>query len=134
MKRLFALGALIALPAFASAQSPDYSSGNYWYDICTRSDLDAQALCVTFVSSLTEGLTLGSLGASIWILRATKARDVDGGAKEVSGFVMGCAPDGVTNRQNVDIFVSYLRGHPESRQKNAGVLYVNALREAFPCK
>jgi Ssp1 endopeptidase immunity protein Rap1a len=48
---------------------------------------------------------------------------------------LACSPaQGVAGIQAVRIAVKYLKVHPESLHKDAHLLVVYALREAFPCK
>jgi Rap1a immunity proteins len=44
-----------------------------------------------------------------------------------------CLPDGTGSEQAIRIVVKYLNSHPEKLHKDAHILVVEALREAFPC-
>lgn len=44
-----------------------------------------------------------------------------------------CPPDGVTNGQVWDIFLSYLRSNPRERHLPTVILLSSAMAEAYPC-
>ncbi len=89
----------------------DPNTANFWLDVCRIKDSLA---CVAFVVGNHHGL---------------------GYAATNGGYVIPyCEPKGVENSQRVDIFRRYLEAHLEHRHRAAGALYVQAIREAFPCK
>jgi hypothetical protein len=45
-----------------------------------------------------------------------------------------CFPDNVDNGQILLVFIKYLEDHPEELHKPANLLFVQAMRKAFPCK
>ena len=54
---------------------------------------------------------------------------------KASHTVLGCAPSqGITSEQGVRIVQKYLNDHLEELHRDAHLLVVYALREAFPCK
>lgn len=44
-----------------------------------------------------------------------------------------CFPDAVTNGQMLRVFVKYLDEHPQDLHEPAALLYIEAMRRAFPC-
>ena len=96
----------------AAAQERDISAGNHWLQQCTSAD---DLLCLVFIMGLHDGITVGALAGSGDLNRQ-----------------MYCV-DGVNNGQRKDVFVKYLRAHPETRHEIASVLFYQAMREAFPC-
>ncbi len=44
-----------------------------------------------------------------------------------------CIQNGVTYQQSRDIYLKYLKDHPELRHKTAQSLYLDALKLSFPC-
>ena len=44
-----------------------------------------------------------------------------------------CFPDAVTNGQMLRVFVKYLDDHPQDLHEPAALLYIEAMRRAFPC-
>ncbi|MGA7225461.1 MAG: Rap1a/Tai family immunity protein, partial [Candidatus Acidiferrales bacterium] len=44
-----------------------------------------------------------------------------------------CFPDSVTNGQMLRVFVKYLDEHPQDLHEPAALLYIEAMRRAFPC-
>ena len=44
-----------------------------------------------------------------------------------------CFPDSVTNGQMLRVFVKYLDEHPQDLHEPAALLYIEAMRKAFPC-
>jgi len=40
---------------------------------------------------------------------------------------------GITGKQLADIFIKYLREHPEERHYTAGSIIISRLKEVFPC-
>ncbi len=44
-----------------------------------------------------------------------------------------CFPDSVTNGQMLRVFVKYLDDHPQDLHEPAALLYIEAMRKAFPC-
>jgi hypothetical protein len=45
-----------------------------------------------------------------------------------------CFPDAVTNGEMLRVFVKYLDAHPEVLHEPAALLYIEAMRKAFPCE
>jgi hypothetical protein len=45
-----------------------------------------------------------------------------------------CLPQGLADKQEVQVVVTYLQSHPERRQEEGSTLALDALHEAFPCK
>jgi hypothetical protein len=46
----------------------------------------------------------------------------------------GCAPKGVTQGQIARVVVKYIDSHPERMQEQFGILALEALTSAFPCR
>jgi hypothetical protein len=45
-----------------------------------------------------------------------------------------CIPDGVTTGQEVRVFVKWLEAHPEKLHDEAFFLFLDAMKDAFPCE
>ena len=56
-----------------------------------------------------------------------------GGVIDTS-YALFCFPPEVTKRQIINIFIMYLRDHPEKLHLFAPSLVIKAMRAAFPCK
>lgn len=60
-----------------------------------------------------------------------------GGVLAISTVFQGgnylCIPDGVTNRQSIDVIKNYLQNSPEKRHLDASLLIYSALAKTWPC-
>jgi Rap1a immunity proteins len=95
--------------ATANGQTPAlaYVTGNKLFSLCSPEIRDA---CHAYIVGVVDALSFhGPEG----------------------GF---CLPSLVSNGQLTDIATSYMRAHPEIREKPAAYLVKLALTEAFPCK
>jgi hypothetical protein len=110
---LLGLSLLIASPA-ARAQRVSATTGNSLLELCESKDVSEQAFCLGYV------------------VGATDVDSMDGAAFPERR--RSCAPDNVTNGQQRDIVVKYLKEHPEERHILAAILVVKAMAKAFPCK
>lgn len=101
----------------AQAETLDYfgGDGNFWLEACER-DVLKETICPAFVYGLRGGNEMSSD-----YYKVPRKRH------------LYCAPDNVSLRQSVDVFVNYLKANLEARQNTARVLFVLAMREAFPC-
>lgn len=45
-----------------------------------------------------------------------------------------CTPNGITNKQYVDVTLDFLRKNPRHRHQYMPAVFVVAMSEAFPCK
>jgi hypothetical protein len=113
MKRLF-LAALLAVTV-SPALAEDYGTGNIVLDFCSRAGDSGDLFCSGYVLGANQGM---------------EALEVIAGA---DNFVPPCIPDGVSVAQRKDIFLKYLKQYPEERHMKGLVLYIMALRTAFPC-
>lgn len=109
--RCLALMTLCGAPLVAHGQrtSIDPNSGNYFYAIC-KTDSD---FCLSYTAGLADGIYMQSL--------ISKER------------VLYCAPDEATRGQVRDIFLKYLKDHPETRNEPAPDLFYESMIAAFPC-
>jgi len=63
------------------------------------------------------------------------AYDWQASAKQSKLTFLPCLPlDGMTSGQALRIVTKYLKAHPEKLHRDAHILVVEALTEAFPCK
>ena len=102
----------------------DIYSGNYWLNQCSDSeDLHKTTFCV--------GLVVGLRMMTGTFLAGNTFFEIGGDLIPVQP---SCEPEGVTNGQVRDVYVAYLKNHPERRHEPAQGLWINAMQEAFPCK
>ena len=110
---------LAAIPLQATAKDTPLS-GNFWFLKCTSKENVDKGLCMGFTVGMAEAIVF-----------------IEGSYRKIRGefFTSGsfCVPDGVNMGQYKDIFVDYLRKHPEKRHERASVLFADAIRKAF-CK
>ncbi len=107
MKKLFLL-LLLALPLLANSQSGNFQNGNKLKTLCEQKDsLFDKSYCMGYIIGVADSI-------SVFI----------------------CAPGGsggVTQGQFTDIVKKYLNDNPAQLHKDADVLVLNALQQAFPC-
>jgi hypothetical protein len=85
-------------------------SGDDLAAVCTaKEDMTREALCVGYVSGVSETLT---------------------SVLQTSGI---CAPDSVSIGKLITTVVDYIDAHPEKRQNSAVPLVWSALVDAWPC-
>jgi len=94
------------------------ATGNDALTTCTTDSQDsimAASICLAWTNGVRDGhyMTMMTLGFSR---------------------PMWCEPANVTNGQNRDIFVKFLRDNPVRRHENANLLFLDALMAAFPCQ
>jgi hypothetical protein len=111
---LVIVGLLISGSAMAAE---NIHSGNFMHKHCTAGAKKYHS----------RGVCLGFLIASQTYLLLLN------GAK-IENFQPLCISDNVTGGQLKDIFIKYLEDHPELRHHASTILFVNAMRGAFPCK
>ena len=114
---LFAL--LVSGPVWAE-KDVDVWSGIYWYKNCSNPNDTDILLCLGFITGLVDGQAFLE---NLYVKRNGT----------FTKFAPYCVPDGVDIGQRKDIFVKFLRDHPEKRQGRASVLFAQATRKAF-CK
>jgi hypothetical protein len=108
---VLATGLLVSSGAWAAE---DPHSGNALLRTCTDEDFGESMLCLGYVFGVSQGL-------QAVISQPGKTPTV-------------CIPETqVSIGQRRDIFVKYMKSHPESRHLIGISLYFNAMREAFPC-
>lgn len=105
------LPALLVAVALGGAtwQSAHAFSGDDLTRVCTDKDKTREALCVGYVSGVSETLT---------------------SVLQTSGI---CAPDSVSLGKLITVVVDYVNAHPEERQGSAVPLVWSALVDAWPC-
>jgi hypothetical protein len=119
MTRRFAYPALIALTLAQASPSPAqesrYSmrSGNDVHAVCTRRDATDRTMCLSWVAGFVAGV------AAVQPFR--QRRTV-------------CLPGGMTNLQYLDIIVAFMDEFPGRRRYDAGIVALDALYRAFPCR
>lgn len=107
-------------------------SGNSWLQRCedVRDNLES-GVCIGFLMAIDDGYRLGAIDSWIAISKSPQSKQL---SSYKGAIVAYCTPAGVTLGQRKDIFIRYLKSHPETRQDDGAVLYVRAMAEAFPCK
>lgn len=106
--------ALVASPLLPAASHAASSiDGNFFYETCR--DRATQIACTAFVAGVSEGVEM--------------QHEFGGGRAKLF-----CKPQQATFGQMVDIYIQYLRTHPEQRHMSAAPLVVLALVDKFPCK
>jgi hypothetical protein len=118
MARMIAIWVLALL---ASAIAPtgaqeNYDSANFMLPQCKR----FLALAGTGKASFAEGVCAGSITAFAFVGRSLNNRF--------------CFPEGVTNRQMVQVVVTYIEARPARMHEDWRDLALEALREAWPCR
>lgn len=104
-KRLLLL--LLALPLVAHSQGRNFETGNGLKADCTKGTAVGTSYCMGYIVGVAD-----------------------------SNSYLICAPGGsrgVTVGQFVDIAMKYLNDNPAELHKDADVLVLNALQQAFPC-
>jgi hypothetical protein len=101
-----------AMPGVALA---DYESGNSLLRVCTAGPSDPtyyqhRARCGAYIAGIADA--------------ADRQKTEDHAV---------CVPGAVTAGQATDVVVAYLKAHPASRHRPAGILVIDALSNAFPC-
>ena len=96
-----------AEPSFSQAP---FSTGNDFLKNCAQESADC--------NNYTAGMLDGMQGMAAY----TKSK-----------YDIACGGQVVTVRQMKDILVKYVRDNPETRHLHTGVLFIEALKRAFPC-
>jgi len=108
----FTTSLLATTPAWAALE---LSTGNGFLSACGKAeeekDYFAQGLCYGFMKGVIERDAI--------LMRPLRRI---------------CIPDSATNRQNMDIVLAYVRGHPQTRHVQTIILMSVAFNEAFPCQ
>jgi hypothetical protein len=102
--------AILLIALTMPARAEDLNSANYMLPVCKRS-LGTQPL-------LEEGRCAGFIQGIVF---GMGGRDF-------------CPPNGVTNRQSVAVVVKYIEARPERMHERFGMLAVEAMQAAWPCK
>jgi hypothetical protein len=112
-----------------SAQDTSVSmTGNETLSICSNDSPTQQGFCVGYVIGLIEGMKWGVASP---LLRGGKSADE---VNQLTDSLLGfCLPEGATNGQYVDVFITYLVSNPGDRHNSARILAQMAFTEAFPC-
>tara|TARA_E500000318_G_scaffold111566_1_gene130599 strand:+ start:528 stop:854 length:327 start_codon:yes stop_codon:yes gene_type:complete len=106
---------MLPIPGWAESK-PYYGSfhtGNSLLEVCERQNTLNQSICLSYIQ--------GAFDAGLFY-------DVH---RVKSGKI--CVPRKLQSIQLRDVFLQYLRFHPEERHLFAGVLVIAALKDAFPC-
>lgn len=116
----------------ATMASAGNLSGNEMLEACEAPDESVMSgFCLGYVIGVVEGM---KWGAALPIYAAQNGdistADINDFANRLTGF---CAPDSVTYRQYVDVFLRHLQQSPEVRHESARTLAQVAFSQAFPC-
>ena len=109
---VLALVGVLATPQLAAADI----TGNALYPWCKKD----RNYCVVYVEGWVNGVTAKSIARRQKDLFSHPTMKI-------------CMPSKFTTQQSADIFMNYLRDHPEMRDKTTGILACLAFRKAFPC-
>lgn len=106
-------------------------TGNDMVEYCdTNKQSQTASLCLAYLEGTWEGFW-----ASIGVVLPEGRRTSDEGySKLFRAKYQICAPDNAAYLQFKDIFTRYLLENPNERHVHASVLYLKALRQAFPCQ
>lgn len=113
MRHLLAGAMLIiatAVSASAYADGDDPSRGNFWYSHCAN---EQPFECAALIMGLANGIS--------------------GYQNYMKTQALYCLPKNNTYRQLTDVFLGYLKRHPEERHLNVSMLFMASMVEAFPC-
>jgi hypothetical protein len=99
-----------------------WESGNAFVTICgvdadktfeeqTTAELHSTSSCLPYVRGLNDGIEVAT----------------------IEGIPPFCPPDGVTNGQGEKILVKFIRDNPDKAHFATSVLYLYAMKKAFPC-
>lgn len=115
MKWLLTLAAVLASPpAYAQDFDPrDPVTGNGLLYICSQDDPVSRTACGLYIRGLDHMLN---------------TLQVHGQVRQ-----MDCSPDSATSNQKRDVFIAYLKAHPQSRHLGSSLLFMRAISEAFRC-
>ena len=116
MKRrvfIFAVVLIFAYPISGEATTGKDNYGNKMFSECTSKDAGIRSHCLGYVIGFRH---------AVFVINALY--------KTKGPF---CVSRQATHGQLQDIFVNYLRSHPETRHEFAGLLFVAAMNEKFPC-
>ena len=120
---------LLLLPAVpaqtaktSGSQEYVWDSGNAFLNICgvdadktfeeqTSAELHSTSSCLPYVRGLTDGIAVAT----------------------IEGIQPFCPPDSVTNGQGEKILVKFIRDNPDRAHFATSVLYLYAMKKAFPC-
>lgn len=120
---------LILMPVMAHGQTEtDFplAYGNDYLRMCENPTTDmTKGLCAGWFAGLLNGLQLGT-----WAFVAPDPIPGDYNPLEPYGI---CGDENVTNGQLMDVFLKYLKDHPEQRHYTSSSLFTASLAEAFPC-
>ena len=95
-----------ARAAFEPENKPAFLDGNYLWEVCESENHEDRAHCMGVILGFTDALSEHDLI---------------------------CLEGAVTRQQVRDIFVKYLRVHPEIRHYRAYITARNAFIEVWPC-
>ena len=108
---VLALVGVLATPRLASA-----ITGNDLYPWCKED----RSFCIVYITGWVAGVTAKSIAR----------RQQDLFRHPTMKF---CMPSKFTTQTSTDIFMNYLRDHPEMRGTTAGISAWRAFKEAWPC-
>ena len=89
-------------------------TGAELFDLCFRKGLDGELACTSYVRGLADGMAFETLLAI--------------------GPARYCPPPTLTVKEMRRIIETYLKGHTDQLNREAGALAGVALHQAFPCR
>ena len=108
------VGAIMLLSLLTISKAyASFQNGNTFYQECQpSSDYINSAICMGYVEGVTD---------TFIVLTAVQKKKIV------------CMSSDVSARQSFDIVLKYLADHPETRNMEAEVIVMMALKNAFPC-
>lgn len=129
MKRLFLVAVLLVLPHMAKAQA-DPNRSDFWLRSCGEEN---QILCLGYVSGFKD-----ALGSARAIQEGLLERDAPEDLPkhkmiwDYSYKTMLTCEEKITNGQRVEVWMKYLRDHPEMHHEPPFYTYMKS-QQAFQC-
>jgi hypothetical protein len=113
LRKTFAIIAVLATISGSGEVTANnhFYSGHYWLPQCEK----LTDKCLGLVMGLSSGLELGIYAS---------------GNNALHGY---CRPDTLNFAQELDIFVKYMKSHPQELHMKATLIYVVSMAHAFPC-
>lgn len=130
-KPYLALAMLVTLAPLGSLAQSTVLTGNQLFSTCNvDKETPLYAFCTGYVIGYVEGRNWGTFTAVNGLVGTENTAE----ANELGNRLVGhCIPEDADYQQLIDVAVSYMRRHPESRHESARSLIWLSFVEAFPC-
>jgi Rap1a immunity proteins len=103
------------LTAVNESAAQDLNSANHMLPAC-------KALVI---GTVAPGISQSNVGRCLGMVE---------GLDVLSAFGVYCPPAGATNGQRIRVIVTYIEAHPERMHEHYGLLAIDAMKRAWPCK